>query len=38
MTDATRPVPRDPSFCGRGLAYAIFVPEDALRTPLECPR
>jgi hypothetical protein len=37
-TEATRPVPTDPSFYGRGLAYAIFVPEDTLRTNLECPR
>jgi hypothetical protein len=37
-TEATRPVPTDPSFYGRGLAYAIFVPEDTLRTRLECPR
>jgi hypothetical protein len=34
---ATAPVPTDPSFYGRGLAYAIFVPEDTLRTNLECP-
>jgi hypothetical protein len=37
-TEATRPVPTDPSFYGRGLAYAIFVPDDTLRTNLECPR
>ena len=35
--EATAPVPTDPSFYGRGLAYAIFVPEDTLRTNLECP-
>ncbi|HSC70446.1 MAG TPA: hypothetical protein VLH58_03785 [Candidatus Methylomirabilis sp.] len=35
--EATAPVPTDPSFYGRGLAYAIFVPEDTLRTKLECP-
>jgi hypothetical protein len=37
-TEATRPVPTDPSFYGRGLAYAIFIPDDTLRTNLECPR
>jgi hypothetical protein len=37
-TEATRPVPTDPSFYGRGLAYAIFIPEDTLRTNLECAR
>jgi hypothetical protein len=36
--EATAPVPTDPSFYGRGLAYAIFVPDDTLRTNLECPR
>jgi hypothetical protein len=35
--EATAQVPTDPSFYGRGLAYAIFVPEDTLRTDLECP-
>lgn len=34
----TVPPPADPSFYGRGLAYAIFVPGDTLRTNLECPR
>lgn len=29
--------PGDPSFYGRGLAYAIFLPDDTLRIPLECP-
>jgi hypothetical protein len=33
----TAPIPTDPSFYGRGLAYAIFVPDDTLRTNLECP-
>jgi hypothetical protein len=33
--EATAPVPTDPSFYGRGIAYAIFVPEDTLRTNLE---
>ena len=37
-TEATRPVPTDPSFYGRGLAYAIFIPEDTLHTNLECAR
>lgn len=37
-TEATRPVPTDPSFYGKGLAFAIFVPDDTLRTNLECPR
>ncbi len=37
-TEATRPVPTDPSFYGKGLAYAIFIPDDTLRTNLECPR
>jgi len=37
-TVTTQPVPTDPSFYGRGLAYAIFIPEDTLRTNLECPR
>jgi hypothetical protein len=37
-TDATRPVPTDPGFYGRGIAYAIFIPDDTLRTNLECPR
>lgn len=35
-TAAAAPIPADPSFYGRGLAYAIFVPEDTLRTKLEC--
>ena len=30
--------PTDPGFYGRGLAYAIYVPDDTLRTQLECPR
>lgn len=30
-------VPTDPSFYGRGLAYAIYLPDDSLRIPLECP-
>lgn len=34
---STAPVPTDPSFYGKGLAYAIFVPDDTLRTNLECP-
>lgn len=29
--------PTDQSFYGRGLAYAIYIPEDTLRTNLECP-
>ncbi len=33
---AATPLPTDPSFYGRGLAYAIFVPDDTLRTHLEC--
>jgi hypothetical protein len=33
---ATAPVPTDQSFYGRGLAYAIFLPYDTLRTNLEC--
>ncbi len=36
-TSASAPVPTDPSFYGRGVAYAIFVPDDTLRTNLECP-
>jgi len=36
--DASAPPPTDPSFYGKGLAYAIFVPDDTLRTNLECPR
>jgi hypothetical protein len=35
---AEQPVPTDPSFYGRGLAYAIFVPDDTVRTKLECPQ
>ena len=35
--EASMPVPTDPSFYGKGLAYAIFVPDDTLRTNLECP-
>lgn len=35
---ATATVPTDPSFYGKGLAYAIFVPDDTLRTNLECPK
>lgn len=34
---STAPVPTDPSFYGKGLAYAIFVPDDTVRTKLECP-
>lgn len=30
-------IPTDPSFFGRGLAYAIFIPDDTVRTKLECP-
>ncbi|MDX2122793.1 MAG: hypothetical protein SF070_17250 [Gemmatimonadota bacterium] len=37
-TRAAAPPPTDPGFYGRGLAYAIYVPEDTLRTQLECPR
>jgi hypothetical protein len=37
-TAATAPVPTDPSFYGHGLAYAIFIPYDTLRTNLECAR
>jgi hypothetical protein len=37
-TEATKPVPTDPNFYGKGLAFAIFVPDDTLRTNLECPR
>ena len=37
-TRAAAPPPTDPSFYGRGLAYAIYVPDDTLRTQLECPR
>jgi hypothetical protein len=36
--ESNAPVPTDPSFYGRGIAYAIFVPDDTLRTNLECPR
>lgn len=36
--ESNTPVPTDPSFYGRGIAYAIFVPDDTLRTNLECPR
>ncbi len=36
-TSASAPIPTDPSFYGRGLAYAIFIPDDTLRTHLECP-
>lgn len=36
-TSASAAVPSDPGFYGRGLAYAIFVPDDTLRTNLECP-
>ncbi len=35
-SEATAPPPTDPNFYGRGLAYAIFIPEDTLRTNLEC--
>jgi hypothetical protein len=35
-TQASAPVPTDPNFYGKGLAYAIFVPDDTLRTKLEC--
>lgn len=35
--EATTSVPTDPTFYGKGLAYAIFLPEDTLRTNLECP-
>ncbi len=35
-TQAAAPIPTDPSFYGRGLAYAIFVPDDTIRTKLEC--
>jgi hypothetical protein len=34
----TATVPTDPSFYGKGVAYAIFVPDDTLRTNLECPQ
>lgn len=34
----TATTPTDPSFYGKGLAYAIFVPDDTLRTNLECPQ
>jgi hypothetical protein len=37
-TEATKALPSDPGFYGKGLAYAIFVPDDTLRTNLECPR
>lgn len=37
-TEGTKPIPTDPSFYGRGIAYAIFIPDDTLRTNLECPR
>lgn len=37
-TEATKPIPTDPSFYGKGLAFAIFIPDDTLRTNLECPR
>lgn len=37
-TQASAPTPTDPNFYGRGLAYAIFVPADTVRTQLECPR
>jgi len=37
-TATTAPVPTDQSFYGRGLAYAIFIPYDTLRTNLECAR
>jgi hypothetical protein len=33
----TATIPTDPSFYGKGIAYAIFVPDDTLRTNLECP-
>ena len=36
-TSSSAPVPTDPNYYGRGLAYAIFVPDDTLRTNLECP-
>ncbi len=36
--ETTTRVPTDPSFYGKGLAYAIFVPDDTLRTNLECPQ
>lgn len=36
--ETTASVPTDPNFYGKGLAYAIFVPEDTLRTNLECPQ
>jgi hypothetical protein len=35
-TQASNPPPTDPNFYGKGLAYAIFVPDDTLRTKLEC--
>lgn len=35
---ANAPVPTDPTFYGKGLAYAIFIPDDTLRTNIECPR
>ena len=35
--ESNTPVPTDPSFYGRGRAFAIFVPDDTLRTKLECP-
>lgn len=34
---ATAAIPTDPSFYGKGLAYAIFIAEDTLRTNIECP-
>ena len=37
-TQASVPPATDPDFYGKGLAYAIFVPEDTLRTNLECTR
>ncbi len=37
-TEASVPPPTDPNFYGKGLAYAIFVPDDTLRTNMECPR
>lgn len=36
--ETTAQVPTDPDFYGKGLAYAIFVPDDTLRTNLECPQ
>lgn len=35
--EATAIVPTDPTFYGKGLAYAIFIPDDTLRTNIECP-